>query len=189
LLSGTVDVVPGAGAGCGSAVMFSPTDETLGHGVINDSNGVDALGGVVKSMSLWFHPPDAAPNTRGAILTRDAQFEVMPGHFGLGYSTDGRVFLKAQDNAMTTYFLCSAPLAAEWNKIEVRFPASGIQLLVNGALANHSGTIDGDVDCALVLPPNHISMNNNPWVLGADTDQSDEGAANNLHRYLVGARI
>ena len=142
------------------------------------------------SVDFWVRM-DSLPVPGAGLISRDAAYIEQAGHLTILLNAEGRVIVRLQrmgTDRNDRIFLCSdAPLQlSEWTHVEFRFGLPYAQLFVNGELATYAEEVttglsgsDSTGTCG-GLWIDGIDGNENPWVIGAASVASQEGAASPL---------
>ena len=175
---GTTGVIEAPAEECGRA--FNAT--TGMRLVIADSPDFDLE---VGSLDVYALVP-AAGNERG-IVSRDAAGEAMPGHFELGFTATNQVIVRIQDGAGGEAYRCSAAqTAGAWIHIGVNFGLPDLELFVDGVAAAETAAtyVGAERVCGAELTAG-IDGNDNPWLVGFSSLESDEGSHTPVSRPLL----
>ena len=150
------------------------------------------------TIALWVRPDDLGE--KSAIVTKDHSGAVDGGHFRLGHTDDGALFMrfaegdggrnhewKTNDDILTE---------GEWSHIAVNFTNDGVTVYLDGvAIPDGSWTkTDGNVETPGQFKEAYLINNDEPIVLGADqqiaklNDTAQEFAIDreNLHNEFEG---
>jgi len=170
--------------GCGKAMSF-PGATPPAYVEIPDSTDFDLS---VGSVDYWVRFDATASGTEG-IVSRDASGTTNPGHFSMFRLCDGSLLLRLQD-ATNSWNQCSDPISTKtWHHVGVNFGGSGgLKFYVDGKLASRTTSIVCGTDTTTCgdTATAGISGNDNPWVLGAASWTSTEGAATPVKNPLAG---
>ena len=128
------------------------------------------------TIALWVRPDDLGE--KSAFLTKDHTGAVDGGHFRLGHTDDGGLFLRmAQGDGGSNHAWSTGPLLTEgeWQHIAVNFGADGVTVYVDGnAVPDGAWTkCEGNVNTPGVYTEAYLINNDEPWVLGADQYKTD----------------
>ena len=195
-VGGTPPSVPGP-PGCGNAFEVSEPK----YGLVDDSPAFDLEEG---SVEVWLRAPSQFRRRRLGVVSRDAQDQDFPGHFSLYVASvaedegddaefvQGHVVVRLQTEDITIAHCSEEPLSpGGWAHIGVNFGPGGLELYVDGDRQRREGFVDldvFDVPCGGRIRTG-IDGNDNPWVLGARSERSDEGQAEPVEHWLEGAAI
>jgi hypothetical protein len=181
---GAVASTPGPNA-CGDAAAF------LGFGYLEIPD--EGLAPVVGSVDFYVRFDGAHPTARQGIVSRDAQGQTTAGHITFYRTCDEHLVVRVQDLERTVFRCSDRPLTVgQWTHVALDFGDPQLVLAIDGQVATSTGTRLSSPDCVTaqscdrngVFSP---SSNQNPWVLGADTANSAEGAAEPSGNYFFGA--
>ncbi len=113
-------VATGSSTRCGSGSI----ELAGGHVRVADSPGFDLDEG---SVELFFRAP--TPALDQAILSRDANGTTLHGHFTIGLSVEGRLWVRIQRMGDLAMFRCTGPIPADqWMHVGVSFGPPGLRL-------------------------------------------------------------
>ena len=123
------------------------------------------------SIQLWFNTDDASGGQ--SLISKDSTGN-NDGNFS-SYIANGDIHVRIESGS-TNYTLTAsgAYSANEWHQVSISWGADGLQLYVDGTLADsdpYTGGIDG---------------NNEAWTFGASQSNSTLGATDNLHSFFDG---
>lgn len=171
-------------SGCGNAMRFSPTTP-VSHVMVPDSTAFDLKQG---SVDLWVRF-DSAASTNEGILSRDASGTTKSGHLTILRRCNGAISIRLQ-NTTNEGNVCSKPLSVgAWHHVGVSFGGSqGIKLYVDGTLTNETADIICGTDtitCGTSVTTG-IDGNDNPWVIGASSWNSQEDVSTPVTQPLDG---
>ncbi|MEL6521527.1 MAG: LamG-like jellyroll fold domain-containing protein, partial [Pseudomonadota bacterium] len=151
------------------------------------------------TIALWVRPDDLTDQS--AYVTKDARNSGDGGHFRLGHTDDGKVFLRMAegDGGSNHTWETKTDLLTEgeWSHIAVSFTEDEVIVYVDGVPVPASDwtATEGDVASPNAYTEAFLIQNEEPWVLGADqrtTDHNDSAQefatdARNLSNPLDGA--
>ncbi|MEM9063140.1 MAG: LamG-like jellyroll fold domain-containing protein [Pseudomonadota bacterium] len=130
------------------------------------------------TISIWVRPDDLSDDS--TFLSKDQSGRDLGGHFRLGHTSDGQLFMRFADgngrwgnNAWET--ITPVFTEGEWAHVAVNFTATGITVFVDGNPISDIvwQELDGGVATPGIFTEGFILQNENPWVLGADSYRSD----------------
>jgi hypothetical protein len=135
-------------------------------------------------------PPSSSTSNNGTeqgLLSRDAEGRTDAGHFGLFYIETGGLVARLQVNQ--NHFICAeGPLpTGEWIHVGINL-GTEVELWIDGQQSTYTGTIPWkatDVTCETGVSGS-IQGNNNPWVIGAHSEESSEGSATPVDGHFPG---
>ncbi len=191
--SGSSFVAGPAIAGCGSALSFSTSGSVVGHGQIPHAPAFQLPLG---SIDLYLRRPINPPNRPLAVLAKDSSGNVA-GSLALWLNCDGVVVLKFEGADGNAHYRCSAGTLAPnvWSYVGINFGPGGLDLYVDGVRGERVGRIglDGancnsDISCG-GQSTDGLSGNQNPWILGASSQNSPAGSNSNLSSPFRGGAI
>ena len=112
------------------------------------------------------------------VLSRDAFSSDNPGHFRVMLIETCGLIIRLQSDVASAG-VSSLPLALDtWTHIGVNFGLGGFELWVDGVLA--------DAEPEWVTG---IAGNENPWLIGADTNLTDEGSVDGWSQPLLAGQV
>ncbi|MEL7468886.1 MAG: LamG-like jellyroll fold domain-containing protein [Pseudomonadota bacterium] len=133
------------------------------------------------TISIWVRPDDLTEDS--TFLSKDQSGRDLGGHFRLGHTSDGQLFMRFADgngrwgnNAWET--VTPVFTEGEWAHVAVNFTETGITVYVDGAPLSDIvwQELEGGVATPGAFTEAFILQNENPWVLGADAYRSDVNA-------------
>ncbi|MEZ4255120.1 MAG: hypothetical protein R3A78_05305 [Polyangiales bacterium] len=181
---GPVNLEDGPSPECGQAIQSTRSGGDIWLG---DIPNYDPIIDEVRAIDFWVRlpaPPSATVRSM-AILNRAADANVQPGHFGVHWSADSRIFARIQMEGVDEFqqYICSHVLTPGWTHVTIGVDPDGIRMFVNGIPATvtgaevaHDGDNTGAKPCTAGPLPNLLDQNHNQWVLGGATDYTAEGA-------------
>ncbi len=171
-------------AACGDAAAF------FGAGYLEiPSEGLAPATGSVD-FDVRFDGPD--PTARQGIVSRDAQGQTSDGQLTVFRTCDEHLVARFQDLQSSIYRCSDTTLPiGTWVHVTIDFGDPDFTLALDGVTATSTGTRLANVDCTTALACDRpgifdLSGNQNPWVLGADSSGSVDGAAEPTGNYFVG---
>jgi hypothetical protein len=171
--------------GCGRALAFAGDSGREGFAEIPSHSAWDMS---VGSLDLWFLP-GPAPADLEMLLTRDASGQTRDGHFTLGYSEAGRIFLR-QQRVDAEQFICSEPVVpGQWVHVAVNFGPPVSELYIDGRRVTPDAEVIVDGSPCDGARPFGIDGNDNPWAIGASNWAAVEGTGRPVSNFLHGAAI
>lgn len=173
-LRGAVGRVNGP-PGCGQALSFG--GDIADYAELPADPAWDLKEG---SIDLWVRIDAPATERHLGIVSRDAKDAARLGHFTLFQLVDGGVAVRLQRGTNDGIARCSPPLTqGDWHHIGVNFGAGGLELFVDGVPAERKDTyvVSLEILKCGTSSEQGIDGNDNPWVLGASSHLSVEGAA------------
>ncbi|MGP1273038.1 MAG: LamG-like jellyroll fold domain-containing protein, partial [Phycisphaerales bacterium] len=143
--------------------------------VLNHTEALELENG---SIEFRFNADDAS--ARQGLFSKDSSGYDDGGHVTM-WVDDNRVIVRVQ-SASSSYDLSSDAIvqSGEWTDVALRFGDDGLQLFVNGELA------DSDPYTGGLGSNSGGTGNTEPIVLGANQWGSGDGVANNLREYFRG---
>ncbi|MEM9031392.1 MAG: LamG-like jellyroll fold domain-containing protein [Pseudomonadota bacterium] len=124
------------------------------------------------TIALWLRPDDLSQAS--AIVSKDQQSNVDGGHFKLGHTNDGGIFLRMAPGgtgANTSWETRPGLLdEGEWQHIAISFRADGVDVYLDGNLLGPGqwDPVEGNVSSPNVFTGAYLLQNEEAWVLGAD---------------------
>ncbi|MEM6549991.1 MAG: LamG-like jellyroll fold domain-containing protein [Pseudomonadota bacterium] len=129
------------------------------------------------TIALWVRPDDLSDDA--IILSKDAKGQGEGGHFKLGHDDDGRITIRFSEGdaggnkswtSSASYFE-----EGEWAHIAVGFDSEGLTVYVDGVKVPDFGWTrdEGNVDVPGYYKEAYLINNDEPWVIGADTSQTE----------------
>ncbi|MDX2019759.1 MAG: LamG-like jellyroll fold domain-containing protein [Deltaproteobacteria bacterium] len=185
--AGGVVSVSGPSA-CGAAMLFEPGPggfpliEVPHHPDFNLASG---------SLRFWLRLPAGQQRTRIGIVSRDAFREMRPGHLTVYWVESGHLVVRLQGATQVGGRCSDVPLARDvWTNVGINFGPLGFQLFVNGVeqTAAPPDIFVPTSSCG-TNTTDGIDGNENPWVIGANADGSDEGSADPVEGFAQGVAI
>lgn len=150
------------------------------------------------TIAMWVRPDDLGE--KSMFVTKDHSGAVDGGHFRLGHTDDGGLFLRmAEGDGGQNHAWETGPRLTEgqWTHLAVSFTETGVTVYVNGNPVPNSAwsAVEGDVARPGNYTEAYLLQNEEPWVFGADTyktelnDTAQEFATDNddLRHELEGA--
>lgn len=128
------------------------------------------------TVALWIRPDDLSRDM--IVLSKDQEGQGEGGHFRLGITEDGGLFMRfAEGDGGSNKSWETAPRLldeGEWAHVAVSFTGHGIQVYLDGqSLADYYWTpVEGNVPTPGHYMEAYLTMNAEPWVIGADTDRT-----------------
>lgn len=128
------------------------------------------------TIAMWVRPDDLGE--KSMFVSKDHSGAVDGGHFRLGHTADGGLFLRmAEGGGKSNYAWTTDTILTEgsWTHLAVSFTEDGVTVYVDGQpVPNNSWTaVEGDI----ARPGGHteafLLMNEEPWVFGADQYKTD----------------
>lgn len=124
------------------------------------------------TIAMWVRPDDLGE--KSMFVTKDHSGAVDGGHFRLGHTSDGGLFLRmAEGDGGSNHAWKTGAMLTEgqWTHLAVSFTDSGVTVYLNGApVPNGAWSADeGDVGTPGNYTEAYLLMNEEPWVFGADT--------------------
>lgn len=153
--------------GCGEALGFAGPGTPGGYVEVPDAPAWQLDEGAVD---FWFWADSCAADEAG-VITRDAEFTQLAGHFRVFWRNDCRLAARTQvagenDAQASVEVATSNPLPlGRWNHFAVNFGAPGLELWLNGDRVGFGPTLSG------------LRGNANPWTIGISNDRSAEGTS------------
>ncbi|QHQ35243.1 LamG-like jellyroll fold domain-containing protein [Algicella marina] len=129
------------------------------------------------TIALWVRPDDLGESS--IFLSKDASGNGDGGHFRLGHTDDGGLFLRMApgDGGSNVSWETSPDLLNEgrWQHIAVSFTENGVTVYLDGQAVPNSAwsSVEGDVGNPGVYTEAFFVNNHEPWVLGADSSGSE----------------
>jgi len=123
------------------------------------------------TIAMWVRPDDIGE--KSAFVTKDQSGSGEGGHFRLGHTDDGGLYLRmAEGDGGQNHTWETGPILAEgeWAHLAVNFTASGVTVFVDGdPVPNNAWTaVEGDVARPGNYQEAYLLANDEPWVFGAD---------------------
>lgn len=127
------------------------------------------------TIALWIRPDDLTDDA--IFLSKDANGSKDGGHFRLGHTDDGGLFLRfAEGDGGSNQSWETGPLLTEgaWHHVAVSFTDGGVTVFLDGtALRNGEwDNVEGDVPVPSMYKEAYLLQNEEPWVFGADTSRT-----------------
>ena len=125
------------------------------------------------TIALWVRPDNLADDQ--IMVSKDLRGSGEGGHFRLGHSDDGRIFLRMAegdgDGNKSWTSVRSYLDEGEWSHIAVSFDDEGVTVFVDGRAIPDIGWVreEGNVDEPGEYTEAYFIQNQEPWILGADT--------------------
>ncbi|MEM8789984.1 MAG: LamG-like jellyroll fold domain-containing protein [Pseudomonadota bacterium] len=128
------------------------------------------------TIAMWVKPEDL--DDESMFVTKDQRNSGDGGHFRLGHTKDGGLFLRmAPGDGGSNKSWETGPILTEgqWQHVAVSFTATGVVVYLDGqAVPANAWTPDeGDVPSPNVYTEAYLIANAEPWVLGADQARTD----------------
>ncbi|MEM9370482.1 MAG: LamG-like jellyroll fold domain-containing protein, partial [Pseudomonadota bacterium] len=148
-----------------NALSFNGEDE---FAYISHDTSVQITQGTI---ALWFKPEDV--DDFSIFLSKDQQGSGDGGHFRLGHTEKGGLFLRmAEGDGGSNHAWKTNKMLTEdkWHHIAVTFTEDGVRVLLDGKLvpASKWSSVEGNVKSPNTYTEAFLLMNQEPWVLGAD---------------------
>ncbi|MEM7523221.1 MAG: LamG-like jellyroll fold domain-containing protein [Pseudomonadota bacterium] len=129
------------------------------------------------TIAAWIRPDDLTDDA--IFLSKDAKNSGDGGHFRLGHTDDGGLYLRfapgdgGQNKSWSTDPIFTE---GEWSHVAVSFTAEGVTVYVDGEAVPNGmwNTEEGDVVNPGAYTEAYLLQNQEPWVLGADTSRTEE---------------
>lgn len=176
----------------GSALYFNGEDS---FAFLDHDPSMNVTQGTI---AMWVRPDDLGE--KSMFVTKDHSGAVDGGHFRLGHTSDGGLFLRMAegDGGSNQAWQTGALLTeGQWSHVAVSFTETGVTVYLDGQpVPNGAWTkVEGDVATPGNYTEAYLLMNEEPWVFGADTykaklnDTAQEFAtdAQNLRHEFEGA--
>ncbi|WP_413717428.1 LamG-like jellyroll fold domain-containing protein [Silicimonas sp. MF1-12-2] len=127
------------------------------------------------TIAMWVRPDDLGE--KSMFVTKDHSGAVDGGHFRLGHTAEGGLFLRmAEGDGGSNHAWETGPLLTEgsWAHLAVSFAETGVTVYLDGQpVPNGSWTaVEGDVGTPGNYTEAYLLMNEEPWVFGADQYQT-----------------
>ena len=159
--------------GLGLALRFSDTNFST-YVEIPDSEAWELAAG---SISFWLKTDTCSDDSQG-IVSRDARHQQSPGHLTVRLSADCEWSVSSEGDGEQVQVQSIKPLVPDkWSHITVNFGPPDLELYLDDRLTGRESVHWG------------IEGNDNPWVIGADLQGSDEGSATPPGDFLRGAAV
>ncbi|MEM9044355.1 MAG: LamG-like jellyroll fold domain-containing protein [Pseudomonadota bacterium] len=128
------------------------------------------------TIALWVQPEDL--DDESMFVTKDQRNSGDGGHFRLGHTNDGGLFLRmAPGDGSSNKSWETGPILTEgqWQHVAVSFTATGVVVYLDGVAVPASAWSpdEGDVPSPNVYTEAYLIANAEPWVLGADQARTD----------------
>ena len=190
-VGGMAEVIPGP-EGCDDALVFSDASDVYVE--IPHSPDFDLDSG---SIELWVRPHTVPENTIHGVIGRDALDTMFPGHVSLWFLPDRRLVARLQNPDGEAHRCSNEPIEIDqWSHVGINFGPEGFELWVDGVRTTFTGvlTIDPDPMNTRTITcgggtVGGIAGNENPWVFGASSGGSMEGAATPATSFFRGGAI
>ncbi|MEM9199276.1 MAG: LamG-like jellyroll fold domain-containing protein [Pseudomonadota bacterium] len=133
------------------------------------------------TIAMWIRPDDLSDDM--TILSKDAKGQGDGGHFRLGVTEDGGLFLRmAQgDGGANRSWITTKGLVeeGEWAHIAVSFTEDGVQVYLDGETLSDFRWVptEGNVDTPGDYTEAYLTMNTEGWVLGANTSNRESSTS------------
>ena len=159
--------------GLGLALRFTDTNFST-FVEIPDSEAWELEEGQV---SFWLMTDTCSGDDQG-ILSRDARHQQSTGHLTVRLSADCEWSVSSEGDGDRVEVQSIEPLVPDrWAHITINFGPPNLELYLNDKLTGKESVRWG------------IAGNDNPWVIGADLQGSDEGSAYPPGDFLRGAAV
>lgn len=124
------------------------------------------------TIAMWVRPD--ALDEKSMFVTKDHSGAVDGGHFRLGHTETGGLFLRMAegDGGSNQAWQTNAILTeGEWAHLAVSFTEDGVVVYLDGVPVPNSAwsAVEGDVGKPGNYTEAYLLMNEEPWVFGADT--------------------
>ncbi len=180
---------------CGAAIQFP-----IGAGTfveIPDDPAWDIEDG---SVDFWVRSSPQGAGAHRGLVSRDADFSELPGHFGVYLDTEDRIVVRIQ-STNDRMVLCSEETLEtnRWTHVAINFGRPEGELFIDGVEVSEASS-GRQIRAPWVTNENFritcgegktlglgITGNDNPWVLGASSHVSAEGAAEPIQWFTGGA--
>ncbi|SMX24119.1 LamG-like jellyroll fold domain-containing protein [Boseongicola aestuarii] len=124
------------------------------------------------TIAMWVRPDDLGE--KSMFVTKDHSGTVDGGHFRLGHTADGGLFLRmaegdgGSNKAWTTGEILTE---GDWTHLAVSFTDDGVTVYLNGdAVSDRAwSAVEGDVATPGAYSEAYLIQNDEPWVFGADS--------------------
>ena len=129
------------------------------------------------TVSLWLQPDDLSDDA--IALSKDQSGAGDGGHFRLGHRDDGRIFVRfAEGDGGSNHAWTSSKAYFQegtWTHLAVSFTEDGITVYADGVAVPDFGWYreEGNLDSPALALEAYLLMNEEPWVLGADTSGTE----------------
>ncbi|MEM9432361.1 MAG: LamG-like jellyroll fold domain-containing protein [Pseudomonadota bacterium] len=167
----TDDTVEGPGGTPGSALYFDGENDFafLDH---------DASMSVTQgTIAMWVRPDEL--DDESMFVTKDARNAGDGGHFRLGHTNNGELFLRmAEGDGGSNHSWTADPgflTEGEWTHLAVSFTETGVTVYADGqAIPDDAWSAKvGDVETPGAYTEAYLLQNEEPWVFGADQHRTD----------------
>ena len=127
------------------------------------------------TIAMWVRPDDLGE--KSMFVTKDHSGAVDGGHFRLGHTAEGGLFLRmAEGDGGSNHAWQTGPVLTEgaWVHLAVSFTETGVTVYLDGQpVPNGTWTaVEGDVGTPGSYTEAYLLMNEEPWVFGADQYQT-----------------
>ena len=124
------------------------------------------------TIAMWVRPDDLGE--KSMFVTKDHSGAVDGGHFRLGHTADGGLFLRmAEGDGGSNHAWQTGTLLTEgdWAHLAVSSTDDGVTVYLNGTPVQNGAwsAVEGDVGTPGNYTEAYLLMNEEPWVFGADT--------------------
>ncbi|NNE89719.1 MAG: hypothetical protein HKN27_16755, partial [Silicimonas sp.] len=124
------------------------------------------------TIAMWVRPDDIGE--KSMFVTKDHSGAVDGGHFRLGHTNDGGLFLRmAEGDGGQNHAWETGPLLTEgdWAHLAVSFTEDGVTVYLDGEPVPNGAweAVEGDVARPGNYTEAYLLQNEEPWVFGADT--------------------
>ena len=128
------------------------------------------------TIAMWVRPDDLGE--KSMFVTKDHAGRVDGGHFRLGHTDDGGLFLRmAEGDGGQNHAWTTGPrlTEGEWTHLAVSFTPLGVAVYVNGnQIADGDWTaVEGDVARPGSYTEAYLLQNEEPWIFGADSYKAE----------------
>ncbi|NND20632.1 MAG: hypothetical protein HKO14_00965, partial [Silicimonas sp.] len=123
------------------------------------------------TIAMWVRPDDLGE--KSMFVTKDHSGAVDGGHFRLGHTADGGLFLRmAEGDGGSNQAWQTGSILSEgqWSHIAVSFTEDGVTVYLDGQPVPNGAwsKVEGDVATPGNYTEAYLLMNEEPWVFGAD---------------------
>ena len=128
------------------------------------------------TIAMWVRPDDLGE--KSMFVSKDHSGTVDGGHFRLGHTDDGGLFLRmaegdgGSNKAWETGTLFTQ---GDWTHLAVSFTDDGVTVYLDGAAVSDAAwsAVEGDIATPGVYTEAYLTQNDEPWVFGADTYKAE----------------
>lgn len=166
------DLVDGPGGTPNSALHFNGKDQ---FAFIDHDKAYQVSQGTI---ALWVQPENF--NSKATIISKDQSGTGDGGHFRLGHTDDGSLFLRMApgDGGHNRAWETKSPILTDgdWAHLAVNFTASGVTVYVDGVAVPNSDwkAIEGNTATPGTYKEAYMLANTESWVVGADSYRSKD---------------